>query len=128
MSWDIYLVQQSQTDHPRSEQESPAYKLVTVQPWGVENVAGWSHDHAEINVTWNYSDYFIMALGTDLREALHGKSAAAVLSILSTGVERLGGTATQIHMSRQSPERAGAVLALLLSWAEQHPHATFYVE
>lgn len=74
---------------------------------------------AEVNVTYNYARYF------DFR-ALNGKTGVETLPELSKAVEKLG---TDRHPDywEPTPGNAGAAVALLKGWAEQHPEAIWDV-
>jgi hypothetical protein len=82
---------------------------------------------AVLNVTYNYSAHFHAAFdGMSLRDAIHGKRASDVLSLLERGVHSLGTERDDDYWSA-TEGNAGHVLNLLLGWARQHPDATFNV-
>lgn len=116
----------------------PCYPAVQVEQHsegGTYRVGGT--DEAELNVTYNYGGRFREAWeavggqfggigdGT-LGKMIGEKRAADVLPFLKAAVERLG-TQPDADYWQPTEGNAGRALAILASWAEQHPDAVFRV-
>ena len=75
---------------------------------------------AEISVTINYNDIYHRAVGKTLRQILDTPQAEDTIQTLRTVVE-LCGTMKSDNYWDATPGNAGAVAALLLSWATLYP-------
>ncbi len=78
---------------------------------------------AWLNVTYNYASFYYEHLDKELGiRWLYGKKAKDTLDRLQNAVEALG---TDRHPDywKSTPGNAGYALAILLSWAHQHPEA-----
>ena len=116
MSWWVYL--QDDNGHPVA--------VAPHQEGGTYVLGGLSE--AELNVTYNYGQHFSDA-GVELHYKggnLHGKKAKEVVDLLQQAVNKLG-TKTSKDYWAPTPGNAGHALSILLSWARQHPEATFEV-
>ena len=82
---------------------------------------------AELNVTYNYSQYFYNTLDADdgLRW-LDGKTAKDAVPVLKQAVARLGTNQSDDYWEA-TEGNAGHALSILLDWANQHLDATFEV-
>lgn len=110
----------------------PCYPSVVVEPFseGGTYVLGGS-TVAELNITYNYSKLYYMALESrkGLR-ALHDQRAGDMIEHLECAVEMLcTGMASRPSKDywEPTPGNAGRALKLLLSWARQYPDAYFRV-
>ena len=74
---------------------------------------------AELNVTYNYSKHFSFRF-------LHGRTAKEVVILLEYLVDKLGTERAEDYWEA-TPGNAGYAINILLSWAKQHPEATFVV-
>lgn len=81
---------------------------------------------ASINITYNYSEFMWSTLGEGGLRSLHEKRAGDVIEILASAVETLG-TDRSADYWTATAGNAGYALAILLTWARQHPEAVFEV-
>lgn len=83
---------------------------------------------AELNVTYNYSKLFYLALDhkQGLR-VLQDKRAGDMVELLENGVRLLGTNPMTKDYWAPTPGNAGLVLQTLLSWAREYPDAIFEV-
>jgi hypothetical protein len=112
--------------HDRTDPDDVHPVKVDSHEEGGTYVAGGT-DEACVSVTTNYTRHFVDALGGEsLREFLQDRKAADAIPGLEAGVGKLGTERGDDYWT-PTPGNAGAVLALLLRWARQHPEAVFYV-
>ena len=80
---------------------------------------------ASIDITYNYSGYFVEHIdsGAGIR-FLYGKRAVDCIDILEKAVDSLGKVVDDDYW-RTTPGNAGHVLSVLLAWANEHPDAIF---
>lgn len=82
---------------------------------------------AELNVTFNYAEYYYDHLDDeDGLRALDGERAGDWIDDLEEAVEKLG-TETTDDYWESTPGNAGRALEILLNWARRYPEATFEV-
>lgn len=80
---------------------------------------------ASLNITYNYARLFRLALDREQGiRWLYGKTGAETIGRLRAAVEALG-TRRDDDYWKPTDGNAGAALARLLSWAEQHPDGIF---
>jgi hypothetical protein len=134
MSWWVYL--EDRTASPwcnfgSSAPEAcskPCYPVVAVDPHeeGGTHVVGGTRD-AELNVTYNYGEFFRQALDKEAGLGwLDGKKAKDCIGRLADAVGVLGTEAGPDYW-KKTPGNAGRALATLLAWANQHPEAVFRI-
>jgi hypothetical protein len=104
-------------DEPCSKPCHPAVEIEPHAEGGTYAVGGTSE--ATVNVTYNYSKHFWF-------RDLHGKTGGETAKQLREAVQKLG-TERSADYWEPTPGNAGAAVALLLSWAEQHPEAIWRV-
>ncbi len=82
---------------------------------------------AVLNVTWNYAEFYCQELDEDqgLRW-LNGKTAAETMDRLAHATAELGDCRDPDYWAA-TPGNAGHALAILWSWARQHPGAVWVV-
>lgn len=82
-------------------------------------------NEAVINITYNYSRYFVEHInsGSGIR-FLYGKHAFECVDILEKAVEKLGKIRDDDYW-KSTPGNAGHVLSVLLEWANEYPNAIF---
>lgn len=83
-------------------------------------------DRADLNVTYNYSQFFSRCFGQKGLGRLHGRKAKSVTRLLEEAVRKLGTKRDDNYWKRTSGN-AGYALSILLRWARQHPEAKFCV-
>ena len=96
---------------------------VRVRPFRGGSTAA-DHRLAEVDVTFNHYERF-EAAGV-LPASLHGRRAADVEPLLAAAAAVLG-TERDPDPWARTPGNAGWICALLASWAQEHPEATFVV-
>lgn len=81
---------------------------------------------ADLNVTYNYSQFFFQCFGQNGLNWINGKKAKSVTKLLEKAVRKLG-TKRDDNYWKRTPGNAGYALSILLKWAKQHPEAKFSV-
>ena len=117
MGYDIYL------NDKNGCVQVPRHNEGSIQQYG-PNSAGTVD--ADISITFNYNDIYHKVVGKTLRQILDAPQARDTIQTLQTVVE-LCGTKTSDNYWDATPGNAGAIAALLLSWARLHPTATWEV-
>jgi len=87
----------------------------------------WGTTDAELNITYNYSEFYREYL--DEKQGLkflNGKRAGDVMERLRIAVNILG-IVRDSNYWKSTPGNAGYALIILLKWAEQYPEAVFKV-
>lgn len=97
------------------------------KPFVIGNTVLGGTDNAEMEITFNYSPYYYQALDKDkgLRK-LDNMKAKKAIPLLKKAIMTLGTTPASDYWAK-TPGNAGKALATLLTWAEQHPEATFVI-
>jgi len=114
MSWDVYLRKDG--------------KVVSIEPTndlGTMSVFPASTD-AIYSITWNYGEFYAKYMPSGFREFMDGRKAKDAIPTLEKAVSELG-TERKGSYWDVRPGNAGYALSVLLSWAKQHPDATFEV-
>lgn len=110
MSFDIYLLKNGKPVEIERHTEGGTYCL-----GGTES--------AELNVTYNYSQFFYESL--DKKKGfrwLYKKRAKKTIGRLEKAIKELG-TKQHSNYWEKTPGNAGYALSILLKWAERHPRA-----
>lgn len=95
------------------------------QEGGTVQVAGSTQ--AELNVTYNYAEYYYEHLDEeDGLRALDGEKADDWIEALEDAVDELGTETTEDYWE-STPGNAGRALQILLNWARRYPEAHFEV-
>jgi len=81
---------------------------------------------AELNVTYNYGRCWRQHGWGNLADELDGKTVETTIPELRRMVDMLGTDRTDDYWAA-TDGNAGYALSILLSWAEQHPDATWRV-
>lgn len=82
---------------------------------------------AELNITYNYSEYYYKELDRELGiKWLDRKKASACIKRLEMAIEALG-TERCIDYWEPAKGNAGYALSILLEWAQQHPDGEYRV-
>lgn len=86
---------------------------------------------ARVSVTYNYGQFFVDAWDEDLEGSplpsmLDGREAGETIPLLEKAVGFLGRYPGKSYWAK-TPGNAGKALALLLSWAREHPDAVWRV-
>jgi hypothetical protein len=115
MSWWVYL-------------QDASNQSVSVEPHqsgGTYRIGGCGE--AELNVTYNYSKWYHLALDKDTGlKWLHGKMARECIERLTVAVNQLG-TKQAADYWASTRGNAGYALNILLTWARANPDAIFTV-
>lgn len=121
------------------EDEDGTVRVANHREGGVYALGGMSE--AELNVTYNYGEHFWEAWPEDLDERdkkvgggvvgtlglmLDGRTAMETSSMLHAAVAELGDNPSGDYWEA-TPGNAGHALAVLMDWAEHHPHAVWRV-
>jgi len=117
MSWNVRLMQ-----------NGVSAEIVEVRPHlegGVIEVGGCSF--ADMSVTYNYSALLSEALGQGFVETFNGQSAGAVAPLLMSAIIVLGGDHPGHNYWAATPGNTAHALAVMLSWALQHPDAIWHI-
>lgn len=86
-------------------------------------------DKAELNVTYNYGQFYRSYLCGDEESGLkwlNGKKAKDTTSKLETAIAALGVEQDEDYW-KPTPGNAGYALSILLAWAKEYPEAVFTV-
>lgn len=134
MSFDVYLEDHDGTPWCSYGKDLPdacpvpCYRLVEVERFtdgGTYPIGGTTE--AELNVTYNYSEWFYKYLdGESGLRWLDGKTGAEAYPRLVFAVDQLG-TKRSAYYWAATPGNAGAALDRLAKWAKQYPKAIFRV-
>ena len=81
-------------------------------------------DEASLNITYNYGGIFRRVLGDGGIRSLYSKTGAEMAPKLREAVAALGEDRDDDYW-RATDGNAGAALARLLKWADQHPDGVF---
>jgi len=121
MSYDIYLSDDKGTVEVPVHQEGGTFCAMskTQDPKTGKWVVTMGTAEASLNVTYNYSNHFHFRF-------LHGRTAKEVIILLEYLVKQLGTERSKDYWE-STPGNAGHAINILLSWAKQHPDATFQV-
>lgn len=124
MSWDVYMYPASSTQEQLDKDEMRPVEVPHFTDGGTYVVGGTSR--AELNVTYNYSEYFLEAGLKDGLRTLHNMRGKEALPLLTAAVKHLG-TERDGDYWAATPGNAGAALERLRQWAELHPDGIFAV-
>lgn len=96
------------------------------KPFFIDNTIYGGTSDAEMDITFNYNEYFHEALHPEGLMFLDKKTGKQAIPYLKNAIFMLG---TQRHYDywAATPGNAGHALAVLLTWAEQYPAATFII-
>lgn len=112
MSYDIYLAYKDGLAEVPQHKEGGTYNA-------------WGSPYAELNITYNYAQYFLVTLDGNLGiRWLYGKKAKSTIKKLQEAVEILGITPDADYWA-VIPGNAGYALSILLDWAKLHPNAVW---
>ena len=82
-------------------------------------------DEADMSVTWNYLGLTYEAMGIEFK-SMRNLTGAQSIPLLEKGVAALGTERSDDYWAA-TPGNAGAMLAVLLSWAKQHPNGRWEI-
>ena len=89
-------------------------------------VVGGTND-ASMSLTFNYCGFYYEHLDPEIGiKWIHGQKAKDTIQRLQKAVDRLGDNPSDNYWD-STQGNAGHALAVLLSWATQHPEATWEV-
>ena len=114
MSWDVALTYPNDT----IARVSPHYEGTTILLGG--------NDQAEMSVTYNYGRCWRVHGWGNLADEFNGKTARDTIPELRRMIAVLG-TETDPDYWAATDGNAGAALAVMLCWAEEHPDAAWSV-
>lgn len=115
MSYDIYLTDPVSGDTLQSEERH--------QMGGGTRRIGGTRD-LWLNVTWNYREHFVKALGEEGIRTIYGRTGAEVIPILKDGIEKLGDDVDDNYWA-STEGNAKRALNQLLAMARMRPEGVF---
>jgi|GEM_PF-1318210 len=127
MSFTVHLVDKN-GNIKQVETHAEGATIAIDKPFVIDNKIYGGTNDACLDITYNYSPYYYQTIDKEkgLRK-LDFMKAKDAIPLLKKAIKILGTKPASDYWAR-TPGNAGKALATLLTWAEQHPEATFVIQ